>query len=63
MQTTASEQYHVHRAPPITMASLWEALCNRMSKAVCRKFHNEVSRPVSGKYRCMKCLREFDSGW
>jgi len=38
-------------------------LCNRMSKAVCRRFHNEVSLPVCGKYRCMKCLREFDSCW
>jgi hypothetical protein len=29
----------------------------------CRLFHNAISRPVEGKYRCWKCLREFDLDW
>lgn len=29
----------------------------------CRMFHNSISRPVAGKYRCWKCLREFDLQW
>jgi hypothetical protein len=61
-RTAAREHYHAPGAP-ITMAGLWDALCNRMSKAVCRGFHGEVSLPVSGKYYCLKCHREFDSGW
>ncbi|HEV3332438.1 MAG TPA: hypothetical protein VG096_15720 [Bryobacteraceae bacterium] len=52
-----------HARTPISAASLWEALCNRMGKALCRGFHRQVSLPVCGKYRCMKCLREFDSSW
>jgi hypothetical protein len=29
----------------------------------CRLFHRSISRPVNGKYRCWKCLREFEPGW
>lgn len=29
----------------------------------CRTFHRSLSRPVRGKYRCWKCLREFDAPW
>src|SRR5689334_22528556 len=29
----------------------------------CRMFHKSISRPVLGKYRCWKCLREFDLEW
>jgi hypothetical protein len=29
----------------------------------CRFFHKSISRPVAGKYRCWKCLREFDMEW
>ena len=61
MQTMATEFYQART--PISAASLWDALCNRVCKAVCRSFHNEVSLPVYGKYRCMKCLREFDANW
>lgn len=27
----------------------------------CRLFHRAISRPVYGKYRCWRCLREFDA--
>jgi hypothetical protein len=29
----------------------------------CRLFHKSISRPVAGKYRCWKCLREFELEW
>jgi hypothetical protein len=29
----------------------------------CRLFHQSISRPVGGKYRCWKCLREFELEW
>jgi len=29
----------------------------------CRVFHRAISRPVGGKYRCWKCLREFELNW
>ena len=29
----------------------------------CRLFHRAISRPVGGKYRCWKCLREFELEW
>jgi hypothetical protein len=27
----------------------------------CQLFHDDISRPVNGKYRCWKCLREFET--
>ena len=29
----------------------------------CQMFHRSISRPVNGKYRCWKCLREFQLRW
>ena len=29
----------------------------------CRLFHKSISRPVQGKYRCWKCLRQFELEW
>lgn len=47
----------------ISADSLWDALCNRIAKAFCRRFHHTVSLPVNSKYRCLTCLREFDTEW
>jgi hypothetical protein len=45
----------------------WIGVYNGMLAAVgklyCRSVHNSISRPVNGKYRCWKCLREFDLRW
>lgn len=41
------------------IARVQAALGNRY----CRLFHRSISRPVAGKYRCWKCLREFDLKW
>jgi hypothetical protein len=29
----------------------------------CKAFHNCVSHPVCGSYRCWICLREYKVGW
>lgn len=29
----------------------------------CRLFHKSISRPVGGRYRCWKCLRDFELDW
>ena len=34
-----------------------------LGKLYCRVFHRQISRPFHGRYRCWKCLREFDAGW
>jgi hypothetical protein len=48
---------------PITAATLWDAVCKRVSRTICQQFHGEVSLPVSGKYYCLTCKREFNSNW
>jgi hypothetical protein len=35
----------------------------RVGNLYCRLFHKNISRPVAGKYRCWKCLREFELEW
>jgi hypothetical protein len=34
-----------------------------LGRVYCRYFHATVSRPVKGKYRCWRCLREFELEW
>ena len=65
MQRAASrELYQVHTVPcGISPASLWGAVRTRLAKARCRMFHRNISLPVKGKYRCWKCLHEFDTDW
>ena len=47
--------------------AIWTVATTQALAAVgnvyCRVFHKAISRPVNGKYRCWKCLREFDLGW
>jgi hypothetical protein len=47
--------------------AFWTATCTRMVTAIgnlyCRSFHRAISRPVNGKYRCWRCLREFGLEW
>jgi hypothetical protein len=48
-------------------SSFWTETCSRIiavtGNIYCRAFHKTISRPVNGKYRCWRCLREFDLGW
>jgi len=63
-RTATREMYHtpaVHSG--ISAGSLWGALRTRMAKTRCRMFHRKISLPVKGKYRCWKCLHEFDTDW
>jgi hypothetical protein len=45
----------------------WTAVFARWIDAVgrlyCRYFHGAISLPVNGRYRCWRCLREFDLEW
>ena len=34
-----------------------------MGKLYCRMFHRAISTPVNGRYRCWRCLREFEMEW
>ena len=47
----------------ISQGSIWRQALAVLGNFHCRLFHNAVSRPVNGKYRCWKCLREFDLEW
>lgn len=47
----------------ITGFSLWRQLLGAVGALHCRLFHKAISRPVGGKYRCWKCLREFELEW
>ena len=38
-------------------------LLKALGRLYCRVFHDAISRPVEGKYRCWKCLREFELKW
>jgi hypothetical protein len=39
--------------------TVWRALAQRR----CQFLHDQISRPVNGKYRCWTCQREFDTDW
>lgn len=43
--------------------SFWTGFLTAAGRVYCRWFHGAISRPVNGKYRCWRCLREFDLGW
>jgi hypothetical protein len=42
---------------------VYRRLLANAGKLYCRLFHKSISRPVAGKYRCWKCLREFELDW
>ena len=35
----------------------------KIGNVYCRLFHQSISHPVNGKYRCWRCLREFQLEW
>jgi len=51
----------VVRIPPQQDAS--GGMLKAVGKLYCRLFHSSISQPVAGKYRCWKCLREFELEW
>ena len=49
--------------PAVTEAAWSGSILRSMGELYCRVFHQAISRPVGGKYRCWKCLREFELDW
>ena len=49
--------------PVVARAPRSQRLVATVGRLYCRLFHNSISRPVAGKYRCWKCMREFELEW
>jgi len=49
------------RTPLLT--TVYRLLTLNLGNLYCRLFHRSISRPVGRKYRCWRCLREFEVGW
>jgi hypothetical protein len=41
----------------------YNPLAAKVGNLLCHLFHRSISRPVNGRYRCWKCLREFELRW
>ncbi|HTS67033.1 MAG TPA: hypothetical protein VMH28_33640 [Candidatus Acidoferrales bacterium] len=59
---TASETT-LTQTPIVVRTQMYQRLFTNAGNLYCRLFHKSISRPVGGKYRCWKCLREFDLEW
>lgn len=53
----------VVEAPAVAAPRFDRQIFAAVGQFYCRFFHRAISRPVGGKYRCWKCLREFDLEW
>lgn len=51
------------KKPRAVVSESVRALLQSLSLYRCRLIHNSISHPVNGKYRCWRCLREFETGW
>ena len=49
--------------PQIASTNFFRELVVSAGNLYCRVFHNSISRPVAGRYRCWKCLRDFEMDW
>lgn len=38
-------------------------ILEKVSRWFCREFHHEITRPVRGRYYCIKCGKEYKSPW
>ena len=47
----------------VEQLTMYQRLFVTAGTLYCQLFHNSISRPVAGKYRCWKCLREFELKW
>jgi hypothetical protein len=59
---TTSESV-LHQTSVALEKPIYRRLLVSAGNLYCRLFHQSVSRPVAGKYRCWMCLREFDTEW
>jgi hypothetical protein len=53
----------VAEAPAVPEVRFNRQVFAAVGEFYCRIFHRAISRPVGGKYRCWKCLREFELDW
>jgi hypothetical protein len=51
------------QSPVLTRAAIHQQVLATVGSIYCRLFHSAISRPVGSKYRCWKCLREFELDW
>ena len=51
------------KTPEIVQIPVFQRLFATVGNLYCRILHESISRPVAGKYRCWKCLREFEMDW
>jgi hypothetical protein len=59
----ASESSVAEQNRIITLAAIFEHTIAAVGAMYCRCFHEAISRPVNGKYRCWRCLKEFQLEW
>ena len=57
LETCIAEPRILARSP------LLRSFVGSVGQVYCRLFHNSISRPVEGIYRCWTCLREFETHW
>jgi hypothetical protein len=50
------------RGTPL-LTTVYKKLLLTSGNLYCQLFHRSISRPVGGRYRCWRCLREFEIGW
>ena len=60
---TASDSCLAGSEAPLRLNSAHKLILTSLGNFYCRVFHRSISRPVGGKYRCWRCLREFELGW
>jgi hypothetical protein len=47
--------------PRFAVGAALKVFAQTVAQYHCRLLHRSISRPVGGKYRCWRCLREFDT--
>ena len=47
------------QSPSLPRTAIYHQLFEMLGTIYCRFFHSAISRPVAGKYRCWKCLRNL----
>ena len=50
-------------SPRFAVGELLNTMLQALARRRCQFLHEEISRPVNGKYRCWTCQREFDTEW
>ena len=62
-ETMTASESALTQTPENVQVPMYQRLFATAGNLYCHLFHNSISRPVGGKYRCWKCLREFELRW